>query len=99
MSEITRKDVVNLDVSIAQFLVPRLIVLKEEDDSIPVFDKIEYKKTGKQIELTRTDWQDILQEMIDGFNEKASKEDYEVDGNKVGRALELFAAYYSDLWI
>lgn len=99
MSEITREDVVSLDISIAQFIVPRLIVLKKEDDSIPAFDRIKYKETGETIEITREDWQNILQEMIDGFNEKATKEIYEMDSSKISRALELFCAYYNDLWI
>ena len=99
ISNITRSDVYNLDIEIAKFIVPRLTKFKEEVDTHPVYDPLEFKKTGQSVELTMDAYLAVLQEMIDGFNEKATKEVTDVDQDKVQRALELFSAYFNSLWL
>ena len=67
MDDKIAKDIYNLDIAIAEFLVPRLTAFKEREDSVPKIDRIKYKETGEQTELSKESWINILQEMIDGF--------------------------------
>ena len=99
MDDKIAKDIYNLDIAIAEFLVPRLTAFKEREDSVPKIDRIKYKETGEQTELSKESWMNILQEMIDGFSEKTTEQIHDINTAKVNRALELFAAYYCDLWI
>lgn len=77
-----------LDHVFAQFAIPRLKVFKELHGCHP----------GK---LTMEEWDDILQQMIDGFEEVLRKncgvlKDFDVE--KVNKGLDLFSKWYLDLW-
>lgn len=97
--EISKNEVLNLDVTIAKFIVPRLQLFMEEEDSYPEYDLLILKKTGQRVPLSAEEYRNVLQEMIDGFNEKIIHDIADVDMKKVNRALELFCCYYNSLWI
>ena len=99
MDKVSRREVRNLDETIAEFIVPRLKKFMEETDSIPEYNQLILKKTGERVPFSREEYMVVLQEMIDGFNEKIIHDIADVDMKKVNRALELFCCYYNSLWI
>lgn len=80
-----------LDQSIAAFLIPRLKRFKETHICHPP-------------RITMEQWDEILQKMIDGFEEVLTRDDLtskrgrEYDSSKVREGLKLFAEWYHDLW-
>ena len=77
----------NLDLSIACFILPRLVQLKKVGRSYPQ-------------DLTEKEWNAILDKMIHGF-EIIVKEEIISDSEKLftaQEAVDLFAKYYFSLW-
>lgn len=76
----------SLSTTIAKILIPRLKVFKETTVSYPMG-------------LTPEKWNDIIQEMIDGFEEVLKQDDWDnFDYKKIERGLKMFKKYYMDLW-
>ena len=78
----------NLDLVIANFILPKLIQFKKDNANIPAT-------------LTDEVWNKYLEFMIEAFTiirinngEIIDPKDYE----KIERGLKLFAKYYLDLW-
>ena len=82
-------DTYNLDMIIAQFIVPRLELFKKLTDCYPhQFDSME-------------EWHEILNKMITAFKViscktgcKRSEEDRAI----INGGLDLFREYYNELW-
>jgi hypothetical protein len=80
-----------LDAVIAKFLIPRLKRFKELHFCHPP-------------QISMEQWDEILQKMIDGFEESLTRDDLtekrgrEWDSTKVEEGLKLFAEWYHDLW-
>lgn len=78
----------DLGWGVSKYMVSRLKVFKEKTQSYP---------QG----ITWEQWQNILQEMIEGFKCKIKEEAKILSREeiaKVDRALDLFRAYFWDLW-
>ena len=79
----------NLDITIAEFVLPRLKRFKQRSFGYPA-------------ELTPEQWDEYLHKMINSFefvleqNENPSYDEKEWEKAKEG--LSLFAKYYSGLW-
>ena len=85
-------ETVDLDATIARFLIPRLEAFKETADCNPAnLSSLE-------------EWHDIIQKIIDAFKETIAGQDtwsranFQYDANKVKEGLMLFAKYFEDLW-
>lgn len=77
-------EIYDLDDTIIKFLVPRLKVFREiHDNSAPK-------------DLTVNQWNAILDEMIEGFEDYVHSDDMLPE--KYSRALELFKEHFEDLW-
>lgn len=77
----------NLFHSIAEYVLPRLIVFKAQTITRP-------------IDVPETDWSKKLGKMITAF-ELLAKDDYlgdEVKFKKIRKGLKLFHKYYFNLW-
>lgn len=75
----------SLDFSLGVWLYPRLCFFKEQGQGYPCG-------------LTLKKWNNILDDMIDGFKEVATKELFERDNDKIEKAYKLLSKHYSDLW-
>lgn len=80
----------NLDHSIAEFLVPRLKRFKKLNNGFPCG-------------LTPEGWDEILDQMIEGFQAKIDSDgvfgdEYTGLHEKIERALELFKEHFHSLW-
>lgn len=80
----------SLDCTIAEFIAPRLKVFRENSGDSPI---------GK----SRTEWEKILDEMIEGFeiypnHFNWSPEESNQNWSKVYKALEHFRKYFFQLW-
>ena len=69
----------------SKFIVPRLQAFKEQHICHPC-------------SMTMEEWDNIIQEMIDGFKEVEKIDEFSADIEKINRALELFSKWYLDLW-
>lgn len=84
----------NLDLTIVNFMIPRLKVYKEKTAGYP----------GKLSNIE--EWYAILDKIIEGFELWTTHFDWEVNdintinenNMKVDEALKLFAEYFRDLW-
>jgi hypothetical protein len=76
-----------LDATIAKFVLPRLKRFKELHICHPS-------------SITMEEWDCIIQQMIDGFEEALLRDEKIVDWDyeKVNTGLKLFVEYYHDLW-
>lgn len=80
-----------LDSVIAKMLIPRLKAFKESHICHPTT-------------ITMEQWDALLQEMIDGFEEQltrdmtSSERGRGYDFEKMQRGLKVFAEWYNDLW-
>ena len=96
-------DVYNFDVSICEYLIPRLGSFMKHCDSVPPkrVDKARVTdQDGETVYLTTKEWETILQEMIDGFSEYIKDETHvHCDYDKIDKALDHFRNYFYDLWI
>ena len=101
--ELLSEEVYNLDSSIAQYLIPRLTLFKEQSNSTPPRKKNGVRTVGEDGEpifLTMEEWRGLIQDMIDGFEEYISDEvGKNIDYEKVKKALDIFREYFVDLWI
>lgn len=77
-------EIYDLDDTIIKFLVPRLKVFREIHGNFSPKD------------LTITQWNNILDEMIDGFEDYLHSD--ELTSEKYIKALDLFKEYFEDLW-
>ena len=85
----------NLDNSIACFILPRLLYLRENTIGIPGTLVIELGDGGKEA------WDEILKTMIYGFYLYITKEDYDFTEEEKEiwkRTKELFVEYFESLW-
>ena len=83
------KDTYNLDMTIADFIIPRLELFKKITDCYPSqFDSME-------------EWYEILEKMIAAFKVISCKtgiQRSEEEKSIVNDGLDLFRKYYNDLW-
>lgn len=75
----------SLDVTFAKFLVPRLKRFKELNNGIP---------NG----LNEQEWNNILDEMIEGFEGIITDDLINPRNEKADKALKLFTEHYFSLW-
>ena len=94
------REVWSLDYTFCQWIVPRLVLLKETKHGVPAFcfDDVT-DDSDKAFNLAKERWDIILDEMIDGFK----CHDYcwyekENDYAKYKRAKELFCEHLETLW-
>lgn len=83
------KDTWDLDLTIAEFILPRLELFKKVSDCYPSeLNSIE-------------EWYDILDKMIESFRIMTTISSYKFDKKhkeSVEQGLDLFRKYYHDLW-
>lgn len=103
---------IDLDVSIARFLVPRLKHLKDHGNkAYPIELWVTFRKEAgedKSDELLEDHWNTVLEKMIEGFEEviiqqnydsvETTNEEWEESEKKIDRALILFCKYYNEFW-
>lgn len=75
----------NLDVTFCKFIIPRLQALKEKHFCHPP-------------SITMEEWDDIIQEMIDGFSIHLTDDYIRENFDKTQKALDLFNKWFFDLW-
>jgi hypothetical protein len=82
----------SLDNQFAKWITPRLKRFKQLTNGIPM-------------DLTEKQWDNILQEMIDGFEFMASDDYYEYGNHiwrekheKINKAMDLFTKHIRNLW-
>ena len=89
MDKILLKDTYNLDMTIADFIIPRLELFKKVTDCYPSqFDSME-------------EWYEILEKMIAAFKVISCKtgiQRSEEDKLIINEGLDLFRKYYNELW-
>ena len=82
-------DTWNLDITIAEFILPRLELFKKVVDCYPCeLNSIE-------------EWYDILDKMVESFRIITTSSSYKIDTKHekcVEQGLDLFRKYYHDLW-
>ena len=83
----------SLDCTIAEFIAPRLKVFKEQAAEIG----------DHPVNITSEKWQEILSQMIEGFELYSDHFDWPSDDSnenwkKVYKALELFKSWFMNLW-
>lgn len=86
--EVSKDDVISLYNTIALLMVPLLEVFKEMTISYPL---------GQ----TRIEWDEILGKMIKAFKLKIDGRENEDEASRetFDEGMQLFRAYYTDLWI
>lgn len=86
---IPHSDTYNLDMTIAQFILPRLELFKKLTDCYPhQFDSME-------------EWYKTLDKMIAAFSiisHKTPIQRSEEEKSIINEGLDLFRKYYNDLW-
>lgn len=90
----TNKELWNLDVSFANWILPRLIEFKKQT--------LSYPSKFKNV----TQWKKVLQTMIDGFTIMATENEYfalprtdkDKKFKKIKLSMSLFHEYVYDLW-
>lgn len=90
-TKINKKELFNLDITIAEFILPRLIAFKNASDSYPG-------------DLSRKKWEKILDKMIVAFEIISKDSDYFLLNNKkkikqLEEGLDLFKKHIGCLWI
>ena len=93
------EEILKLDITIAKFIVPRLKLFREREDSCPLrFDN-------------EQEWYDILDKMIKAFEHLTKcnscictddpdwKDKENIRNREIKEGLNLFAEYYRALWI
>ena len=81
-------DTWNLDITVAQFILPRLIRFKELNNGYPH-------------EMTSEEWDDILDDMIyamEIYSDYDLPMELECDWERVERGSAYFGKYFRDLW-
>ena len=64
---VSNKELWNLDYTIAKWILPRLKAYKKITDGFPPIDRKVYYETKEYKDITFEDWQNILDEIILGF--------------------------------
>ena len=88
---IDKKEIVNLDQTIASFVLPRLIIIKKNHYSYPP-------------SITNDEWNEKLQKMIDAFEEILVRDlpfderGRDFDDEKTEEGLKLFSEWFLCLW-
>ena len=86
---VSHKDTYNLDITIAQFIVPRLELFKKLTDCYPFqFNSME-------------EWYKVLDKMIAAFSiisHKTTIQRHEEEKSIINEGLDLFRKYYNELW-
>lgn len=97
------RDTWNLDMTISEFILPRLKLFKKESCTYP----------GRGEMDTPEKWDDALQKMIDAFqlvldidnvddkywtNGKFNEALWKVDNKRIKKGLHLFATWFESLW-
>lgn len=82
----------NLDMTIAKFILPRLIVFRQLNNGMPQ-------------EHTEESYNAVLDEIIEGLTYKANEDEYDlspeeelVHFNKITKAFELLSKHIHGLW-
>lgn len=91
LSKITNQEVYSLNITLAKFILPRIIKFKELADSYPSqLNSIE-------------EWHYILDQIIWSLDkhikDDLSSKTTENEINKYNNGMMLFAKYFADLWI
>ena len=66
---VSNKEIWNLDYTIAKWILPRLKLYKKNIDGFPPIDRKLYAETKEYKNITFEDWQNILDEIILGFEQ------------------------------
>ena len=66
---VMNKELWNLDYTIAEWILPRLKLYKAKTIGYPSIDRKVYSETKKLKNITFEDWQNILDEIILGFEQ------------------------------
>ncbi len=66
---VSNKETWNLDYTIAEWILPRLKLYKKLTNGFPPIDRKVYSKTKEFKNITFEDWQNILDEIILGFEQ------------------------------
>jgi hypothetical protein len=85
LPDVTPEECWNLDFTVAQLLLPRLVRFREASDRVP---------DG----LDRDEWRRCLDGMVDGFAEVVADKGADTDEEVVRRGVILFARFYRELW-
>ena len=102
----------SIDFYLARNLPNWLSVLKDNKIGTPVilftnddYDNDDYTILDDRCELRHREWQDILGQMIDGFNAYIEMDEVQYDSpeytiaqNKFENGFNLFRKYFSNLW-
>lgn len=86
----------NLDCTIAEFILPRLIKFKETTDGSPSGEAMKLDPDQNEVD----EWNNILDKMILAFYHLAGDGPFleEQEAVEVKEGLELFAKYFRALW-
>jgi hypothetical protein len=105
----TKGELYDLKYSLSDFIYPRLKEFKEMVDnkkalSLPDFPNVEHFSKNTSLKEKEKYWSEILKDMIFPFEYHSYPEHFEnleLDeiNTKIKRGLELFAEYFTHLWI
>ncbi len=96
-------EVWSLDITFAEWIVPRLKLLKEVKCGVPstfLPNTKDGRYTDKQVEAGAKKYNDMLDEMIAGF-ELYANDGCSLDSEqtkKVNRSMDLFKKHFYTLW-
>lgn len=89
MTKIKSKELWNLDITIAKFIYPRLVIFRKENIECYPGNLKSYKQ-----------WEEILDEMIWTFQAIQTINNCDENENKrINKGLKLFAKYFRSLWL
>jgi len=104
LSKVKKKELYNLDMTLAKFILPRLKAYRKNPVGAPFIDnedvpkKMRYKgelpDDGEVDEFFYARWDYVLGEMIHGFK-GAIKND---SSDRTNNGLRLFGRYFRGLW-
>lgn len=94
----------SLDHTFAEWIVPRLELLKKNKQGFPGWcfeDPFASSHTDEEMDFAEKAWDYTLDEMIRGFNAKKTEYNWDVCSSEFQQyelAKELFAKHLDDLW-
>lgn len=95
---VSNKETWNLDYTIAEWILPRLKAYKKITNGYPPFDKKLYAETKELKNITFEDWQNILDEIILGFEQILIEPlDIDIDDKKLEFKDKTDFEIYSDI--
>lgn len=95
------REVWNLDHTFAEWIVPRLELLKKTKHGIPqsCFPNRDFDYIEDEFSFANLAWEKVMDDMIAGFRRKAHSDgDVEFGKDAYDRAKGLFAKHLDDLW-